>query len=123
MHVYVARRRGFWEGGGTQCTHGWHLQGWGWEVVCAPHVRPPPFDDLPLDELICPTSTLTHPPIHPLPPSSPPQAAAGARKAQRTAEHSMPRTTLPPLPDQTAGTRARPISAAIDKNRGLTPHR
>jgi len=51
------------------------------------------------------------------------KASAAGRKAQRVAEHTMPRTTLPPLPDEPAGSRARPISAAIDKNRGLTPHR
>ncbi|GFH17015.1 Sas10 domain-containing protein [Haematococcus lacustris] len=48
--------------------------------------------------------------------------AAASRKKARAEAHRAPQLP-PPLPDPSAGARARGITKAIEKNRGLTPHR
>ena len=49
------------------------------------------------------------------------QASTLQRKKARKDLHSAPEL-LPPMPDE-AGAEARGINYAIEKNRGLTPHR
>jgi U3 small nucleolar RNA-associated protein 3 len=48
--------------------------------------------------------------------------ASRAKKKARQDRYAVPDTTLPPLPDPSAE-GGRKISKAIEKNRGLTPHR
>ncbi|KAJ9531936.1 hypothetical protein QJQ45_003641 [Haematococcus lacustris] len=48
--------------------------------------------------------------------------AAASRKKARAEAHRAPQLP-PPLPDPSAGAGARGITKAIEKNRGLTPHR
>lgn len=49
-------------------------------------------------------------------------APQGEKKKARKEARAVPSETLPPLPDPAAD-GARKINTAIEKNRGLTPHR
>jgi len=49
-------------------------------------------------------------------------APTSEKKKARREARAVPSETLPPLPDPAAD-GARKISTAIEKNRGLTPHR
>ncbi len=90
-------------------------------------ITSPPSLLTPTPSLLTTTTTpslLTTPPPSPLLTPPPPQAAVASSKAKKAArQQSYHHPNLePPLPDPTTH-GARKIDRAIEKNRGLTPHR